>query len=87
MFFPPEAGFFHDEIECPVGATVLAIRLCGSLLTSRMIADSVKNSIEFLSQKWGFLGFCFNGSMGVWPCEVLLLKQKSVKMFGRLAEM
>ena len=28
------------------------------LLTSRIIADSVKNSIEFLSQKWGFLGFC-----------------------------
>ena len=41
------------------GVTILVIRLSGSLLTSRIIADSVKNSIEFLSQKWGFWGFCF----------------------------
>jgi len=56
--FPPKAGFFHDEIEIPERVTILAIRLSGSLLTSRIIADSVKNSTEFLSQKWGFIGFC-----------------------------
>ena len=53
-----EAGFFHDEIEIPERVTILVIRLSGSLLTSRIIADSVKNSIELLSQKWGFCGFC-----------------------------
>ena len=47
-------GFFHDEIESPERVTISVIRLSGSLLTSRIIADSVKNSIEFLSQKWGF---------------------------------
>jgi len=56
--FPPKAGFFHDEIEIPERVTILVIRLSGSLLTSRIIADSVKNSTEFLSQKWGFIGFC-----------------------------
>ena len=56
--FPPKAGFFHDEIEIPERVTILVIRLSESLLTSRIIADSVKNSIEFLSQKWGFIGFC-----------------------------
>ena len=58
MVFPPKAGFFHDEIDSLKGVTILVIRLSGSLLTSRIIADSVKNSIEFLSQKWGFIGFC-----------------------------
>ena len=56
--FPPKAGFFHDEIEIPERVTILVIRLSGCSHTSRIIADSVKNSIEFLSQKWGFYGFC-----------------------------
>ena len=51
-------GVFHDEIEIPERVTISVIRLSGSLLTSRIIAHSVKNSIEFLSQKWGFYGFC-----------------------------
>ena len=56
--FPPKAGFFHDEIEIPERVTILVIRLSGCSHTSRIIADSVKNSLEFLSQKWGFWGFC-----------------------------
>ena len=52
-------GFFHDEIESPERVTVSVIILSESLLTSRIIAHSVKNSIELLSQKWGFYGFCF----------------------------
>ena len=56
--FPPRAGFFHDEIEIPERVTILVIRLSGCSHTSRVIADSVKNSLEFLSQKWGFWVFC-----------------------------
>ena len=51
-------GFFHDEIESPERVTISVIILSESLLTSRIIADSVKNSIEFLSQEWSFYGFC-----------------------------
>ena len=50
-------GFFHDEIEIPERVTISVIRLSGSLLTSRIIADSVKNSIEFLSQNGVFMVF------------------------------
>ena len=57
-FSTQRVGFFHDEIEIPERVTISVIRLSGSLLTSRIISDSVKNSIEFLSQKWGFYGFC-----------------------------
>ena len=53
-----EYWFFHDEIESPERVTVSVIILSESLLTSRIIAHSVKNSIEFLSQQWGFYGFC-----------------------------
>ena len=60
--FPPKAGFFHDEIEIPERVTILVIRLSGCSHTSRIIADSVKNSLEFLSQKWGFWGFCFKAN-------------------------
>ena len=56
-------GFFHDEIEIPERVTVLVIILSESLLTSRIIAHSVKNSIEFLSQKWGFYGFCLKTNL------------------------
>ena len=58
-----EAGFFHDEIEIPERVTKLVIRLSGCLHTSRIIANSVKNSTEFLSLKWGFLGFCLNSNL------------------------
>jgi len=51
--------FFHDEIESPEGVTILVIILSGCSHTSRIITDSVKNSTEFLSQKWGFCGFRF----------------------------
>ena len=61
--FPPRAGFFHDEIEIPERVTILVIRLSGCLHTSRIIANSVKNSTEFLSLKWGFLGFCLNSNL------------------------
>ena len=57
-FSTQRVGFFHYEIEIPERVTISVIILSGSLLTSRIIADSVKNSIEFLSQKWGFYGFC-----------------------------
>jgi hypothetical protein len=50
-------GFFHDEIEIPERVTISVIRLSGSLLTSRLIAYSVKNSIEFLSQNGVFMVF------------------------------
>ena len=50
-------GFFHDEIKIPERVTISVIRLSGSLLTSRIIADSVKNSIEFLSQNGVFMVF------------------------------
>ena len=52
-----EAGFFHDEIEIPERVTILVIRLSGCSHTSRIIANSVKNSTEFLSLKWVFLVF------------------------------
>ena len=39
-------GFFHDEIEIPERVTILVIRLSGCLHTSRIIADSVKDSVE-----------------------------------------
>ena len=58
IVFPPRSGFFHDEIEIPERVTILVIRLSGCLHTSRINADSVKNSTEFPSQKWGFIGFC-----------------------------
>ena len=58
-----EAGFFHDEIEIPERVTKLVIRLSGCLHTSSIIANSVKNSTEFLSLKWGFLGFCLNSNL------------------------
>ena len=57
-FSTQRVGFFHDEIESPERVTISVIILSESLLTSRIIAHSVKNSIEFLSQKWGFYGFC-----------------------------
>ena len=57
-FSTQRVGFFHDEIESPERVTISVIILSESLLTSRIIADSVKNSIEFLSQKWSFYGFC-----------------------------
>ena len=57
-FSTQRVGFFHDEIESPERVTILVIILPESLLTSRIIAHSVKNSIELLSQKWGFYGFC-----------------------------
>ena len=57
-FSAHRVGFFHDEIESPERVTILVIILSKSLLTSRIIAHSVKNSIELLSQKWGFYGFC-----------------------------
>ena len=57
-FSTQRVGFFHDEIESPERVTISVIILSESLLTSRFIADSVKNSIEFLSQQWGFYGFC-----------------------------
>ena len=58
--FSAKGGFFHEEIESPERVTILVIILSGCSHTSRIIADSVKNSIEFLSQKWGFIGFCLN---------------------------
>ena len=57
-FSTQRVGFFHDEIESPERVTISVIILSESLLTSRIIAHSVKNSIEFLSQKWSFYGFC-----------------------------
>ena len=56
-------GFFHDEIESPERVTILVIILSESLLTSRIIAHSVKNSIELLSQKWGSSLFLLNHKM------------------------
>ena len=50
-------GFFHDEIESPERVTISVIILSESLLTSRIIAHSVKNSIEFLSQNGVFMVF------------------------------
>ena len=50
-------GFFHDEIESPERVTISVIILSESFLTSRIIAHSVKNSIEFLSQNGVFMVF------------------------------
>ena len=62
-FSTQRVGFFHDEIEIPERVTVLVIILSESLLTSRIIAHSVKNSIELLSQQWGFYGFCLKTNL------------------------
>ena len=72
VFFA-KGGFFHDEIEIPERVTILVIRLSGCLYTSRIIADSVKNSTEFLSQKWGFYGFCLNSYFPIFLRDITLL--------------
>ena len=69
-FSTQRVGFFHDEIESPERVTISVIILSESLLTSRIIAHSVKNSIEFLSQKWGFYGFCL---LSLVPCHLVTL--------------
>ena len=56
-FSTQRVGFFHDEIESPERVTISVIILSESLLTSRIIAHSVKNSIEFLSQNGVFMVF------------------------------
>ena len=56
-FSTQRVGFFHDEIESPERVTISVIILSESLLTSRIIAHSVKNSIELLSQNGVFMVF------------------------------
>ena len=57
MVFFREAGFFLDEIESPERVTMSEIRLSGCLHTSRIVADSVKNSSESSISERGYLGF------------------------------
>ena len=59
MVFFREAGFFLDEIESPERVTMSEIRLSGCLHTSRIVADSVKNSSESSISERGYCGFCF----------------------------
>jgi len=57
MVFFREAGFFLDEIESPERVTMSEKRLSGCLHTSRIVADSVKNSSESSISERGYLGF------------------------------
>ena len=54
-----EAGFFLDEIESPERVTMSEIRLSGCLHTSRIVADSVKNSTEYSISEMGYSRFFF----------------------------
>ena len=58
-----EQGFSIDEIESLKGIMILGIIISGCSHTSKIRTNGIEILWrEYLSQKWGFLGFCFKAN-------------------------